>query len=801
MVVAAWLIGPVGSRAGASTVTITPGPLTGVFSITSGTCNLVGPPTNSYVELVEHNVPVPNANSPCPLTSDVYTPLHTGVVGLVSGAYQLDPAPTFDGSGNSLAGSIVNPVKFLGEGFGLATTCAAQQLRPTPTGACPAGVTSFPAPELYGESVGSGGCKVNPTNLSGALDECLYGNLAGLGVTYNGTHDGTCVSASADNNGCYDTGVVTGAGLTPTSCGSAPLGGCSLSGTLNPLSGAYVLNMRSTIQGTSFDGATAIFHLEGTYKPGIPSNPSGTNNPAGGTASPASPPATTAPSPTTQGGTSGRAMTGQFQIAPGSCNGSSAPNGSWIQLGLGGGPIDNSSSQCDGGAYTPLSPGIKGLETGQFEPNPTPTFDANANSLAGAIITPTMFLGSKFGAATNAQDEQNAPNGPGVFPVPQAVLNGTQITANLSAINFTYNGSPNSTCASDAGDGCYSVGSFDVAGNYDPSTRAYTMQWTATVHGGAFNNATATFHLTGTFNGTISSASSTLSQAGNDHPTASSGFSAPETPAGAISPGGLAPPRANELIGTFSIAAGSCHGAGAPNGSWIQLSKGGSPIPNPDSVCAGGNYTPVSQGSVGLQTGHFQQDPTPTFDASGNSVSGAIIRPTKFLGTDFGAATDPDNEQSSPNGPAVFPAPYAVLTPGGTGFTANLSSINFTYNGTPNGTCASGRGVGCYSVGSADVVGTYDQSSHAYTMAWSGQVVGGAFSGATARFHFAGRFTGSITQIAASTVPAEAVRKSLPGSGAGAFSEGIASLLVAALIVAFAIFGPDLQRKRSRGPS
>ncbi|MHB1712365.1 MAG: hypothetical protein ACYCV7_13355, partial [Acidimicrobiales bacterium] len=178
----------IGSFARAEAVMLTASPLTGVLSVASGSCNLVGPPTNSYVELLEHNVPVPNISSPCPLTSDVYTPLHTGAVGLVSGGYQFDPVPTFDSSGNSLAGSIVNPVKFLGEGFGLATTCATQQLRPTPTGACPAGVATFPMPQLYAEPIGAGGCTVSLTNLGGALDECLYGNLEGLGVSYNGTH-------------------------------------------------------------------------------------------------------------------------------------------------------------------------------------------------------------------------------------------------------------------------------------------------------------------------------------------------------------------------------------------------------------------------------------------------------------------------------------------------------------------------------------------------------------------------------------------------------------------------------------
>ncbi|MHB1712357.1 MAG: hypothetical protein ACYCV7_13310, partial [Acidimicrobiales bacterium] len=702
-------------------------------------------------------------------------------------------------------------------------------------------VATFPMPQLYAEPIGAGGCTVSLTNLGGALDECLYGNLEGLGVSYNGTHGGTCASGPANNNGCYDTGAATGATLRPTSCGSAPLGGCSITGTLDPLTGAYVLNVQSTIQGTSFDGATAVFHLAGTFKAGIPRSLSAGSGSAGsgsagsgsagsgsagsgsaGSGSGATSPATPA-TPVSSNGANGKSMTGQFQITGGTCNGSSAPNGSWIQLGLGGGPIANPGSSCDGGNYTPLSPGTSGLEIGQFQPNPTPTFDAKGNSLAGAIIAPTVFLGGKFGAATAPQDEQTAPNGPAVFPVPQAVLNGSQITANLSAVNFTYNGSPNSTCASTGGDGCYSVGSADVTGVYDPTDKVYSMQWTATVHGGAFNNATATFHLSGTFNGTVSAGSSTLSQAGNNLPVVSGASFAPGATTTAISAGTLVPPQANELVGTFSLATGVCNGSRAPNGSWIELSKGGGPIPNPSSACAGGSYTPLSQGTVGLQTGHFQPDPIPTFDANGNSLSGAIIRPTKFLGADFGASTDPENEQSAPNGPGVFPAPYAVLNASGTAFTANLSSVNFTYNGTPNGTCASGNGVGCYSVGSTDVAGTYDPSSHAYSMAWNGQVVGGAFNGATASFHFSGIFTGTVTKVAASAVPVAnsstpsaagsaavpatpttvppfpiAVRTSLPGSGPSTLLEGLASLVIAALVVTYAFFGKGFRSKRRR---
>lgn len=795
------------------------GPLSGVFSITPGTCNPAGPPAGSYVELEEHGLPLSNPSSPCPLTSSIYTPLKAGTVGLVSGAYQNDPVPTFDANGDSLANAIATPVKFLGVGFGVATTCADQQHHPTPTGACPNGTQGFPTPQLSVEPAGTGGCA-----LTNGLNECLYGNLEGFGATYNGTANGTCTSGNG--TGCYDLGVATGSSLQVTSCGSAPVGGCSLLGSLSPVTHAYSLDLHSTIVGTSFNGAIAVFHLSGTYTPGIPKQPGSSPPPSGPGGSP--PPSSgggSSPPPASGGGVGGHAMSGVFHISAGTCNGSGAPSGSWIQLSLGGSPVKNSNSACAGGSYTPLSQGTTGLTTGQFQPNPAPTFDSAGNSLAASLIQPTMFLGTKFGAATNPQNEQSAPSGPAVFPAPQAVLNGTTISANLSAVNFTYNGPANGTCASGNGDGCYAVGSSNVSGTYDPSTHAYVIGWTGTIHGGAFNNATATFHLVGLFAGTIAATTTTLtpqgggSSGGSPPGTMSAGSSAALTSVG--SSGAPRGPQANEMAGTFTVAAGVCNGSGAPSGSWIQLGKGGSPIPNTSSSCAGGDYTPIVQGTTGLTTGRYQLNPTPTFDSSGNSLANAIIRPTKFLGTAFGTATDPQNEQASPNGPSVFPAPYAILDRQGTAFTANLSAINFTYNGSPNGTCSSGNGVGCYAVGSSNVAGTYNSSTHAYSMSWTATVVGGAFNGATASFHLTGTFDGTITKVNAAglsqggkpgagsaagtangsnpTVTFPTIggpsSSSLPGGGLLPVAEGTGALTLAGAGTALALLG---ERKRIR---
>ncbi|MHB8342199.1 MAG: hypothetical protein ACYDB7_13680, partial [Mycobacteriales bacterium] len=239
-------------------------PLTGVFSVRTGQCQAAGAPTGSYLELTERGVPVPNTSSPCV----TYTLLSQGTQGLVSGAYQLDPVPTFDAKGNSLANGIFSPVTFLGTRFGGASTCADQQHSPTPSGACAKGTKGFAAPQLFAEPVGTGGCTANLLtalgNPSGALSaECLYGNLLGFGVTWNGS--GTCASGSAGSAGCYDQGAETDASLTTQACVNSPTADCSISGTYDPSSHAYTLTIVAQVIGTSFNGAVGTYHLTGTF--------------------------------------------------------------------------------------------------------------------------------------------------------------------------------------------------------------------------------------------------------------------------------------------------------------------------------------------------------------------------------------------------------------------------------------------------------------------------------------------------------------------------------------------------------
>jgi hypothetical protein len=176
-----------------------------------------------------------------------------------------------------------------------------------------------------------------------------------------------------------------------------------------------------------------------------------------------------------------KSLVGTFEIQGGHCTGSKgAPTGSFLVIvdSAGSKTVGNPNGGCKNKYYTPLSPGTqKGIETGQFQTDPIPTFDAHGDSLADAVIAPVSFLGVKFGMATNPDDVQDAPNGPTAFTPPTATVRGTKLTLNLRSLNITYGGSPNSSCQNNAGYGCWNLGSKLAQGSYDPKTHRYVVQW------------------------------------------------------------------------------------------------------------------------------------------------------------------------------------------------------------------------------------------------------------------------------------------------------------------------------------
>src|SRR5580698_9186961 len=70
-------------------------------------------------------------------------------------------------------------------------------------------------------------------------------------------------------------------------------------------------------------------------------------------------------------------LVGTFSISSGHCSTSGPPTGSYFEIEIAGTPVPNPSSSCSlgGDAYTPLTQGSRGLVSGSYELDPSPTFD------------------------------------------------------------------------------------------------------------------------------------------------------------------------------------------------------------------------------------------------------------------------------------------------------------------------------------------------------------------------------------------------------------------------------------------
>jgi hypothetical protein len=199
---------------------------------------------------------------------------------------------------------------------------------------------------------------------------------------------------------------------------------------------------------------------------------------------------------------SSQRLIGLFKLTPGQCTTSKArPTGSYL--------IAISASQskaarnpkagCADADYTPLVPGTDGgLITGQFQGQPSPTFDAHRNSLATRIVKPTSFGPFRFGFATSARDEQDAPAGEPAFPAPVAIATGSTLNIDLRSLVVTYAGQPGSNCAKSYGLGCWELGSKSASGTYDATTHRFVIDWFA---GESFTPKADSMevHLEGTF--------------------------------------------------------------------------------------------------------------------------------------------------------------------------------------------------------------------------------------------------------------------------------------------------------------
>jgi hypothetical protein len=194
------------------------------------------------------------------------------------------------------------------------------------------------------------------------------------------------------------------------------------------------------------------------------------------------------------------------------------------------------------------------------------------------------------------------------------------------------------------------------------------------------------------------------------------------------------PAGAHNLVGTFTITAGTCPttATGTPTGSYLTMkTKADKPFDNSSGGCTtNASYTVLKPGTDGgLVTGSFQ------------TSNGAIFSPATFFGEPFVGSTHPVDPQTKTR----VAAPS--LTENGGKITGNLAAFSVAYQGAnfnqgapkPNGTLPGN---------SQAVTGTINCQGD-YTIHWASTIVGGSFSGFTGAWTFSGTFKPASGTVAA----------------------------------------------------
>jgi hypothetical protein len=195
------------------------------------------------------------------------------------------------------------------------------------------------------------------------------------------------------------------------------------------------------------------------------------------------------------------------------------------------------------------------------------------------------------------------------------------------------------------------------------------------------------------------------------------------------------PAAAKKLVGTFTIAPGKSHGKGATGSYFRMITATGDYLSNASSGAANTSYTLLSPGTdKGLETGRYQPEPSPAFDKRGDALADRIIQPLSFESTKFSESTASVDPQTK----AKAPAPLITLH--GHKLTGNLAAFGASWNNQqfnqgspkPSGTPYPGK--------TTKVTGTYNPSTHVYTLTWKSQIVGGPFNGFAGLWHLTGKF-------------------------------------------------------------
>jgi len=197
-------------------------------------------------------------------------------------------------------------------------------------------------------------------------------------------------------------------------------------------------------------------------------------------------------------------LVGTFKLAPGAYSASAGASGSYFRMLDPGGTLNgsdsnyviNTSSTASDQTYTLLDPGAEGgLETGSYEPAPSPAFDAGGNSLADDIFAPVGFFGINFSGETESPDPQTST----AVPTPSISTDGSgDLTGNLEAFSASWNNNYFNQGSPKPG-GTFPGLTAGPTGTYNATTRAYTFTWTSEIVGGSFNGFTGQWVFSGTF--------------------------------------------------------------------------------------------------------------------------------------------------------------------------------------------------------------------------------------------------------------------------------------------------------------
>lgn len=226
------------------------------------------------------------------------------------------------------------------------------------------------------------------------------------------------------------------------------------------------------------------------------------------------------------------------------------------------------------------------------------------------------------------------------------------------------------------------------------------------------------------------------------------------------------------MVGTFKLAAATC--SGSVKGSYFRMiqpggSASGPFVSNSDSPCSDNTYTPMSPGTDrGLKTGTFQAEPSPAFDGSGNGLAGRITKPQKFFGTSFASATNPTDPQTG----TKVTAP-TIQVDGSGHLSGDLRAFAASWNGQHFNQGAPKPDGSTPGLTTA-VTGTYNETTKAFVLDWTSQIVGGPFNNFTGRWHFEGTFEGTVSSSPATVSAGSGGSGKSGGSASGAGSGAVA---------------------------